>query len=124
MKTREELLYRVPMDEIKPWPGFRRTFVAIIFSGLGLVSSGMLSMAFLDQLPRLAPYLAFYGRVALPAGFLLIGGGIPWWVHRLHCPRCGHRLDVKQRTTDAKGVVLPCGSCRIGWSTGVKRIED
>jgi hypothetical protein len=119
MKTREELLYRITTDEIKPWPAFRRKFTAVWFSGVALAFSAFASAACQDQFPRAAPYLNFYARVGFLAGILLIFVGIPWVCLRIHCPKCGRRLDRKQWTTDAKGVVFPCASCRIGWSTGM-----
>jgi hypothetical protein len=119
MKTREELLYRIPINEIRPWPAFRRRFALIAYGGTVLAFSAFISMGCQDQFPSVSQYLALYSRFALPAGLLLVFLGIPWVCLMPRCPTCGGRLDVKQWTTDAKGVVFPCASCHIGWSTGM-----
>jgi len=119
MKTREELLYRIPIDEIRPWPAFKRRFAGVAYGGMLLFFSAFLSDVFKDSFPAAAPYLKLYDLIAFPAGILLVFLGIPLVCLLPHCPKCGKRLDVKQWTTDEKGVAFPCASCRIGWSTGM-----
>jgi hypothetical protein len=119
MKTREELLHRIPIDEIRPWTAFRRRFAIAAYGGTLLLFSGFLVASFSDKFTSLSQYIDLYGRVAMSGGLFLFFIGIPCVILMPRCPKCGKRLNVKQWTTDKEGVVLPCEPCRIGWGTGM-----
>ena len=119
MKTNEELLYRIPLEETRPWPAFRNRFFAIILSGTVLMFSGFGAVTLKDYWPQAAYVLNVYAKIAPSVSFILLFVVLPWYCLRAKCPKCGHRLEAKQWTTDSKGVVYPCKTCRIGWSTGM-----